>query len=75
MAAQADPLETREPPQLLDLVNEAAEQPLVLIVDDGRDLCANLFDLIRERGYRVAVAHDARARRPCGSGRSSSASC
>src|SRR5262249_4993267 len=25
---------------------------------DGRDLCATLWDLLRERGYRVALAHD-----------------
>ena len=45
-------------PRLLALVEEALEQPLVLIVDDDHDLCANLWDLLRERSYRVAVAHD-----------------
>ena len=44
--------------RLLQLVDEALNQPLVLIVDDDSDLCANLWDLLRERGYRVAVAHD-----------------
>lgn len=44
--------------RLLPLVDEALNQPLVLIVDDDSDLCANLWDLLRERGYRVAVAHD-----------------
>ncbi|MHB1426990.1 MAG: response regulator transcription factor [Gemmataceae bacterium] len=43
---------------LLPLVDEALEQPLVLVVDDDPDLCANLWDLLRERGYRMAVAHD-----------------
>jgi CheY-like chemotaxis protein len=43
---------------LLPLVDEALGQPLVLVVDDDPDLCANLWDLLRERGYRVAVAHD-----------------
>ncbi len=28
------------------------------MVDDDPDLCANLDDLLRERGYRVALAHD-----------------
>ena len=52
-------------PQLLALVDEALGQPLVLVVDDDHDLCANLWDLLRERGYRVAVAHDeAEAARP-----------
>ena len=45
-------------PKLLRLVDEALGQPLVLIVDDDRDLCANLWDLMRDRGYRVSLAHD-----------------
>jgi two-component system, NtrC family, response regulator HydG len=43
---------------LLGLVEEAIDQPLVLIVDDDRDLCCNLHDLLRDRGYRVDLAHD-----------------
>jgi DNA-binding NtrC family response regulator len=45
-------------PRLLQLVDEALGQPLVLVVDDDPDLCANLWDLLRERGYRVSIAHD-----------------
>lgn len=45
-------------PRLLSLVEEALGQPLVLVVDDDSDLCANLWDLLRERSYRVAIAHD-----------------
>lgn len=45
-------------PRLIGLIDEALEQPLMLVVDDDNDLCANLWDLLRERGYRVAVAHD-----------------
>jgi len=45
-------------PQLMKLVDEAIEQPLVLVVDDDKDLCDSLWDLFRERGYRVCVAHD-----------------
>ena len=44
-------------PHLLGLVGEAVGQPLVLVVDDDPDLCANLWDLLRERGYRVCLAH------------------
>ncbi|HEY7159293.1 MAG TPA: response regulator [Gemmataceae bacterium] len=44
--------------RLLPLVGEALDQPLILLVDDDSDLCANLWDLLRERGYRVAIAHD-----------------
>jgi CheY-like chemotaxis protein len=45
-------------PALLGLVQQAVEQPLVLVVDDDTDLCANLYDLFRERGYRVGLAHN-----------------
>ncbi|HEV7223010.1 MAG TPA: response regulator [Pirellulales bacterium] len=47
-----------ELPKLLALLDEAVEQPLLLIVDDDRDLCQSLWNLLRERGYRVALAHD-----------------
>jgi DNA-binding response OmpR family regulator len=52
-------------PKLLGLVNEALGQPLVLVVDDDPDLCANLWDLFRERGYRVSVAHDEQQASSC----------
>jgi DNA-binding response OmpR family regulator len=42
---------------VLPLVDEAVNQPLILLVDDDHDLCASLWDLLRERGYRVSVAH------------------
>jgi len=45
-------------PQLLGLVEEAIGQPLILVVDDDSDLCATLWDLLREQGYRVCLAHD-----------------
>jgi len=45
-------------PRLLALVEEALGQPLILIVDDDPDLCCNLWDLLRDRAYRVAVAYD-----------------
>ena len=47
-------------PKLLGLVGEAMGQPLVLVVDDDHDLCSTLWDLFRERGYRVCLAHDER---------------
>jgi two-component system response regulator HydG len=47
-------------PNLLGLLDEALGQPLVLVVDDDSDLCQNLWDLLRERGYRVALARDGR---------------
>jgi two-component system, NtrC family, response regulator HydG len=45
-------------PKLLGLVDEALGQPLVMVIDDDHDLCANLWDLLRDRGYRVCLAHD-----------------
>jgi DNA-binding NtrC family response regulator len=44
--------------RLLPLLNEAANQPLLLIVDDDRDLCNSLWDVFRECGTRVGLAHD-----------------
>ncbi len=44
--------------RLLALVEEAVGQPLVLIVDDDPDLCQSLRDVLRDRGYRVCLAHD-----------------
>jgi CheY-like chemotaxis protein len=44
---------------LLSLVHEAVDRPLILVVDDDRDLCSNLWDLLHERGYRVGLAYDA----------------
>jgi two-component system, NtrC family, response regulator HydG len=46
--------------QLLGWVDEALGQPLVLVVDDDQDLCANLWDLLRDRGFRVCLAHNGR---------------
>ena len=47
--------------KLLGWVEEALDQPLVLVVDDDRDLCQNLWDLLRDRGFRVCLAHDLHA--------------
>ena len=44
--------------KLLNLVSEALDTPLILVVDDDRDLCENLWDVMRERGYRVHLAYD-----------------
>jgi two-component system response regulator HydG len=45
-------------PNLLRLVEEAMDQPLVLVVDDDRDLCDNLWELLRAGGFRVCLAYD-----------------
>lgn len=45
-------------PRLLALVNEALSQPLLLVVDDDRELSDSLWELFRDCGYRVYLAHD-----------------
>jgi CheY-like chemotaxis protein len=52
-------------PRLLALVEKATSQPLVMVVDDDHDLCATLWDLLREQGYRVGLAHDEKEARRC----------
>jgi two-component system response regulator HydG len=47
--------------RLLGFVDEAIGQPLVLVVDDDHDLCTSLWDLFRDQGYRVSLAHGRRA--------------
>jgi two-component system, NtrC family, response regulator HydG len=44
--------------RLLPLVEAAMGQPLVLVVDDDADLCASIWDVLRDRGFRVGLAHD-----------------
>ena len=44
--------------RLMPLVDQASQQPLVMIVDDDSDLCESLWDVLRDRGYRVCIAHD-----------------
>jgi two-component system, NtrC family, response regulator HydG len=53
----AKPVDFRK---LLGLVDEAIGQPMVLVVDDDQDLCAVLWDLLRDQGYRVCLAHGGR---------------
>lgn len=43
--------------QLLTLVKNAVKQPLVLVVDDDKELCESLWDLFREWNLRVCVVH------------------
>lgn len=46
-------------PALMPLISEAAGQPLLLVVDDDHDFCASLFDVLRERSFRVGIAGSA----------------
>lgn len=49
--------------ELLSLVHDSLQSPLVLIIDDEADLCDNLWEILHERGYRVHLAHDVRSAR------------
>lgn len=44
-------------PRLMKLVDEVLDQPLLMVVDDDHYLCDTLWDLFREKEYRVNVAH------------------
>lgn len=46
--------------RLLPLVAEASQSPIVLVVDDDEDFCQNLWHLLRDKGYRVSLAHSER---------------
>lgn len=43
--------------ELLQLVDKAAQDPVVLVVDDDPDFCDNLWQLLRQRELRVRIAH------------------
>lgn len=43
--------------RLMPLVQQAAEQPVLLLVDDDADFCASLHDVLGQRDCRVAFAH------------------
>jgi DNA-binding response OmpR family regulator len=45
--------------RLLRRIEAMLDQPLVLIVDDDTELCTSLWDVLREHGYRTAIAHHA----------------
>lgn len=44
-------------PGVFPLIDEVASQPLLMVVDDDHDLCSSLWDVFREHGYRVSLAH------------------
>jgi DNA-binding response OmpR family regulator len=43
---------------LMHWIDEALDQPIVLVVDDDEDLCQSLWDILRSHGYRVSLARD-----------------
>lgn len=43
--------------ELLPLIEHLANLPIVLVVDDDPEFCQTLWQLLRERSYRVCLAH------------------
>lgn len=45
--------------EVFELIEQATPNgELILIVDDDENLCANMQDVLSDKGYRVSVAHD-----------------
>ena len=44
--------------QLVELLDDATRQPVILIVDDDQEFCENLWQILRNRDLRVAFAHE-----------------
>ena len=42
--------------ELAEDISSVLREPLVLVVDDDAEFCANLWEILRERSYRVATA-------------------
>jgi two-component system response regulator HydG len=50
------PLEFTDLDKLIE--NAIGKGALVLVVDDDQDFCANIQDVLSEKGYRVSIAYD-----------------
>lgn len=46
-------------PQLLSAIESSLSRPLVLVVDDDADFCQNLWQILSQSGFRLALAHSA----------------
>ena len=44
--------------EVLSEVDRELERPLALVIDDDRDFCESLRDVLAERGFRVSLAGD-----------------
>lgn len=58
--------------EVLSEVDRELDRPLALVIDDDRDFCESLRDILAERGFRVSLASDEdsaakqlQARQPC----------
>ncbi|WDQ14859.1 response regulator [Rhodopirellula sp. P2] len=44
--------------ELLPLVEQISNSPIVLVVDDDPEFCQTMWHILRERSYRVCLAHN-----------------
>ncbi|MCA9200323.1 MAG: response regulator [Planctomycetales bacterium] len=45
--------------ELHEMIRRAIAQPCILLVDDDREFCDNLWQILRDQEYRVCYAHSA----------------
>ena len=43
--------------QLLDRIEQVMQSPLILLVDDDKDFCDSLWQILNDRNCRVSIAH------------------
>ena len=56
-----------EIPELLGKIESVSNQALILVVDDDEDFCFSLWEILREKNFRVGIAHnELEAKRQCG---------
>ena len=45
--------------ELFELIEQVVDNgAMILVVDDDKDLCTNMKDVLEDKGYRVTAAHD-----------------
>jgi DNA-binding NtrC family response regulator len=44
--------------ELMSKLEHAAQAPLILVVDDDVDFCQTMWQILNDRRFRVAIAHD-----------------
>lgn len=44
--------------ELMEKLHRAVQAPLILVVDDDVDFCQSMWEILNDRRFRVAIAHD-----------------
>lgn len=59
----------RKPVDIQEVLNKIAaigQQPLILVVDDDEDFCSSIWEVLRQKNYRVGIANsESEAREKC----------